>query len=274
VPSIPILTYHALHAPGWSYASNDHIAFEQDLELIRDLRFRVASLSHIADAVLSGAVDRLAAQRVVGLSFDDGTDHDWVDFSHPGWGHLKSMGTILREQAHDLGLDGGQANATSFVIVSPQAREVLDRTCIAGRGQWRDAWWLEAAESGVLTVANHSWDHVHVSLDSVAQSENRKGSFHAINNAGDAELQISRAERYLDDKLGSFRSGLFAYPYGDASEFLVRDWFPQQKLIRAAFVGGSRYVTAQDSRWAIPRFTCQSDWKSPTQLRRILEAAA
>ena len=29
---VPILTYHGLHAPGWDYAENDHVALEQDLE--------------------------------------------------------------------------------------------------------------------------------------------------------------------------------------------------------------------------------------------------
>ena len=94
---IPILTYHALHAPGWDYASNDHVALERDLAEIKSVGFRVVSLQRIAQAVIAGAVEELARHRLVGISFDDGTDHDYLDFSHPGYGHLKSMARVLRE---------------------------------------------------------------------------------------------------------------------------------------------------------------------------------
>lgn len=271
---IPILTYHALHAPGWEYSTNDHVAFEHDLGCIRALGFRVASLVDIAECVISETVDRLAAERVVGVSFDDGTDHDWHDFSHPGYGELKSMATILREQGGDLGWGTLQANATSFVIVSPEARTTLDRTCIAGREQWRETWWREAAESGVLTIANHSWDHAHIALDRVAQRDNVRGDFRAIDSFVDAERQIGHAERYLRDRLGPHANGLFAYPYGQSNSYLVEEYLPRQELVRAAFVEGGRYVTPETGRWTIPRFSCQSSWQSPAGLRAILEGAS
>ncbi len=270
---IPILTYHALHAPGWDYHSNDHVALEADLGVIRTLGFRVASLATIATALIEGKFAELARERVVGVSLDDGTDHDFVDFSHPAYGYLKSMARVLQERGADLGYPGGQANATSFVIVSPQARAHLDRTCIAGRDQWRDDWWLQAAAEGTLTIANHSWDHLHPTLDSVVAMHANRGEFETILNADDAELEIGDAERFLRARLGDLASGLFAYPYGRFSDYLAHQYFPRQSLIKAAFAGGGRHVTAESGRWTIPRFTCQEHWRTPQALAEILSQA-
>lgn len=270
---IPILTYHALHAPGWDYDSNDHVALEADLGVIRMLGFRVVPLATIATALIEGRFNDLARERVVGISLDDGTDHDFVDFSHPAYGYLKSMARVLEEQGADLGYHGGQANATSFVIVSPQARTQLDRTCIAGRGQWRDDWWLEAARQGTLTIANHSWDHLHPTLDTVVATRASRGEFQTIASDEDAEREIGDAERFLRAHLGDLACGLFAYPYGRFSDFLVSEYLPRQSLVNAAFAGGGDYVAADSGRWTIPRFTCQEHWHTPAALAEILNRA-
>ena len=47
---IPVLAYHALNAPDKDYASNDHVALEEDLKLVRKLGFKVARLAEIADS--------------------------------------------------------------------------------------------------------------------------------------------------------------------------------------------------------------------------------
>jgi hypothetical protein len=56
---IPILAYHALHVPGKDYASNDHVALDKDLKLIRRLGFKVAPLSKIAELTWNRAPSRL-----------------------------------------------------------------------------------------------------------------------------------------------------------------------------------------------------------------------
>ncbi|MGE4070865.1 MAG: polysaccharide deacetylase family protein [Lysobacterales bacterium] len=271
--SIPILTYHALHAPGWDYHSNDHVALEQDLASIRELGFRVVPLATIAEAVIDGAVADLAAQRVLGISLDDGTDHDYLDFSHPGYGHLKSMARVLRESGQALGYPEGPATATAFVIASAQARTQLDRTCIAGRGQWRDVWWEEAAREGILAIANHSWDHLHPTLDSVVAKHAERGRFDTVHDFDDAEREIGDAQRLLRERLGPMAQALFAYPYGQFSDYLVSEYLPGQSLIRAAFCCGGQYVTSASTRWTIPRFTCQEHWQTPEDLREILRRA-
>lgn len=271
--SIPILTYHALHAPGWDYTSNDHVALERDLHSIRGLGFRVAPLSTIAQAVIEGTVASLAHGRVVGISFDDGTDHDYLDFSHPGYGHLRSMARVMREQGIGLGYPEGPATATSFVIVSPEARAQLDRSCIAGRGQWRDDWWAEAAREGVLVIANHSWDHLHPTLDSVITTQAERGRFDSVLTVEDADREIAQAERYLNERTEGLSARLFAYPYGHSNEFLVKSYMPKQQAVNAAFIGGGDYVRPDSNRWAIPRFICQEHWRTPDALEQILACA-
>lgn len=271
---IPILTYHALHAPGWDYHSNDHVALERDLLLIRELGLRVIGLGRIVDALLDGRVDELAEQRVVGLSFDDGPDHDFRDFSHPGYGLLKSMDRVLAEQGFELGHPDGDAVATSFVIVSPQARTQLDARCIAGRGQWSEDWWQAAVEAGRIQIGSHSWDHLHPALDDdvVVARRAQRGRFDSVCDREDAEREIGAAEAYLRERLGDRASGLFAYPYGAWSPFLVSEYFPSQQQVRAAFTTGGRHVQADDCRWRIPRYVCQEHWHTPEQLRAILAA--
>jgi len=268
--AIPILTYHALHAPGWEYHSNDHVAFAADLALLRELGFRVVSLRQIVDALVGGSLNELSQHRVVGISFDDGTDHDWIDYSHPGWGSLRSMATILRVDGAGMGLNGESASGTSFVIVSPDARDQLDQACSAGRGQWQDSWWKQANDSGLLTIANHSWDHLHPALEEVRHSRNVRGDFCQIDNECDADSQVLEAEHYLVERLGK-SEGLFAYPFGHVAPYLRDHYFPNGNCgIDAAFATGGSHCTARSSRWAIPRWVCQEHWNSPEQLRDLL----
>jgi hypothetical protein len=274
---IPILTYHSLNAQARDYASNDHIALEEDLKLARRLGFKVARLVDIARMTCSRAPSPLESGFWVGLSFDDGVDHDYFDIvAHEYLGDVKSFYTILSQSAENAGGDWPRPSGTSFVIASPEARVVLDRACQAGLDQWRDVWWKDAAESGLLDIANHSWDHAHPSLDTVAQRQNRKGTFHGIDNRLDADAQIIQAQQYIDRLTGTRAVPLFAYPYGEASDYLVHEYFPREIRrhgMLAAFSTAGEYATPQSNRWSIPRFVSGFHWKTPEDLERILRAA-
>ena len=272
---VPVLTYHALHAPGTDYTSNDHVALEEDLKVIARLGFGIADLPTVA-AAACGNARALPEGRWVGLSFDDGTDYDFLDIELPDLGLLKSFRRILHEAEARGDVPMRRPAGLSFVIASPGARDTLDRTCIAGRGNWRDVWWEDAAVDGLLGIGNHSWDHTHPSLDTVAQREQRKGTFHGIDNEADADAQIVQAERYIQARTGGRSQGLFAYPYGDAPDYLVDEHFPrhvERHGQAAAFVLTGAYVTAGANRWKLPRFSCGSDWRSPAELERILQDA-
>jgi hypothetical protein len=174
---IPVLTYHSLHAPGEGYTSNDHVALETDLQVIRMMKFNIAPLTDIARYVAGTGAAYLASGAWVGLSFDDGPDWDYHDFRADGR-RLKSFFTLLRA-AVDVE-SGFQPCAVSFVIASPDARAVLDRICIAGRGNWRDTWWEDAARSGILAIGNHSWDHAHPEVSPDRHRAENRDSFFGI----------------------------------------------------------------------------------------------
>lgn len=268
--SIPVLTYHALHAPGWDYHENDHVALEQDLQILSSTGYRVIALTDLVPMLTGESEPVNAGEKLVALTFDDGTDLDYHDFSHPEYGHLKSMRRILME-APRLGLDGGPPPATSFVIASPEAREELDRTCIAGRGQWRDDWWLDSARNGPVGIANHSWDHTHESLAELAVDASHRGRFDTITDFEAADAEILQAERYIREKTVGHSSPYFAYPYGHGNDFLAKEYFPaRSEWFRAAFTTAGRPVTSSESPWLIPRFVCGDHWKSPEGLMEIL----
>lgn len=267
---VPVLTYHGLHAPGWDYHENDHVALEQDLRMLASLGFRVVPLSELVAKLQNGRHSLAGNEKLVALTFDDGTDLDYEDFSHPDYGHLKSFRRILLESGC-TGLDGGPPQATSFVIASPEARIELDRTCIAGRGQWNDDWWLDAARNGPLGIANHSWDHTHPSLAKLVVDPKHQGRFDAIEDFETADAEILDAEKYIREKTEGRSLPYFAYPYGHSNAFLVEEYFPaRSEWFQAAFTTAGRPVVVSDSRWQLPRFVCGDHWKSPEGLMSIL----
>lgn len=268
---VPILTYHGLHAPAWGYHENDHVALETDLATIRSLGFRVVPLSALVRHLFHQPIAGLDREKLVAISFDDGTDLDYHDFSHPDYGYLKSFNNLLMAQP-GLGWDGGVPVATSFVIASPEARTELDKTCIAGRGQWGDDWWPEAVTTGALEIGNHSWDHTHPTLGELVVDLRHRGGFTSIADFDTADAEILNAEKFIREKTGQRSVPLFAYPYGEWNEFLVEEYFPaRSEWISAAFTTSGQYLTADSSRFLLPRFVCGEHWNSPEGLVRILK---
>ncbi len=120
---VPVFTYHSLHVPGTDYTTNDHIALEEDLKVIRDRGFRVVNVRRIVDAVIG---TRSAPQgRCVGITFDDGPDFDFADVERPELGLVKSFARILREAA---------LPPENWVTLASALRHVV-RDRIAGRAR-------------------------------------------------------------------------------------------------------------------------------------------
>jgi peptidoglycan/xylan/chitin deacetylase (PgdA/CDA1 family) len=279
--AVPVLAYHSLHAPGLTYGTSDHVALEEDLRTIRRLGLRVVPARAVADALVTG--DRRAVRgRCVAITFDDGPDTDYHDVRHSTLGLIKGFRRILAEawggSALWRALAGRRgAVATSFVIASPAARTVLDRTCIAGRGDWGDGWWPLAVRTGLFHVGNHSWDHLHPTLPAVAHSAQAKGDFRQVLCAADADGQIRAAQAYIEARAPNPGSRLFAYPYGHWNAFLAEEYFPGQPAGRehtiAAFTTDGGPATEATGRWLVPRFVCGDHWKSPEELERLLRDA-
>lgn len=268
---IPILTYHALHA-------TDHVALAEDLCAIRSCGFRVVTLVSVIDALLREAPQPDGP--AVAITFDDAPNFDWYDVERPDLGVVPSFARILREAGRKLSATGHLPRfpiptATSFVIASPEARTILDRTCIASLGEWRDDWWAEAHREGIVAIANHSWDHAHETLPEVAQRHQKKGTFEGIDTYGDADAQIRRAEDYIEAKLGRPSAHVFAYPYGAFIEYLCQEYLPRyqhEHRQRAAVTTHDEVLTEGSDRWKVPRFVCGWHWKDPDGLRYILES--
>ncbi|HEU4662887.1 MAG TPA: polysaccharide deacetylase family protein [Dokdonella sp.] len=268
---VPVLAYHSNNVAGNDYADNDHVALAADLRLIARLGLRIVPLATVVD-VLLGAAPATAVERAVALSFDDGSWFDWHDIDHPTCGPQRGFAGILRDFA---AATGSPAYATSFVIVSPQARATLDRTCLAGRGWWDDAWWRPAQEEGLVTIESHSWDHNHHTLPVTAQHARLKGTFRTIDTYADADAQIRQAADWLDRRLAPHRATLFAFPYGESNDYLLGEYLPRhanEHRVRAAFGTEPAPIEPTSPRWNLPRYVCGSHWRSPAELERLVRA--
>ncbi len=269
---VPVLAYHSNNVGGNDYADNDHVALAADLRRIHALGLRIVPLARVVDALL-GDAPAAAVDGAVALSFDDGSWFDWHDVDHPTCGMQRGFAGVLRDFVAET---GAAAHATSFVIVSPDARAELDRTCLIGRGWWDDAWWNPALREGLIAIESHSWDHNHATLARTAQREQRKGTFATIDSYADADAEIRRAADWLDRHCAPHRATLFAYPYGETNAYLVEDYLPcraAEHRVRAAFATEPRPVDAASDRWRLPRYVCGQHWHDPAGLERLLDDA-
>ncbi|MCL2871412.1 MAG: polysaccharide deacetylase family protein [Betaproteobacteria bacterium] len=272
--AIPVLCYHSFQIAGTAYSQNDHTALEEDLRYLLDAQYRLISPLALAVALRqkNGA---LLTEKLACITFDDGMDFDYFDQEHKNAGVVKSFHTILNQSALLKNVvRNGAANAAAtvaFMIASVEARQVIDQFCL-GKNQFCDRWWRECAQQGIIGIGNHSWDHTYKTLDTVCQADNIKGSFHAISTYADADQQIRAAQDYLDSATGGCATPLFAYPYGDVSDYLVNEYFPNyEKEHRqlAAFSAGGEPVTQSSNLWALPRYVCGQHWRNPEEFRKI-----
>lgn len=103
------------------------------------------------------------------------------------------------------------------------------------------------------------------------------GTFRDIASFDVAEAEIAIAAAAIRARADGPAASLFAYPYGDASDYLVRDYFPlhgERVGVRAAFTCGAAPITEGTNRWAMPRYVFGHDWRSPGDLVALLRDAA
>lgn len=266
------LTYHSNNVIGHSYDTNDHVALERDIEFLAELEVPIMPLQAAVDALLSNTTRQLP-DRFVALSCDDGSWFDWYDLEHPTLGTQRSFANILADAA--FARPNVPLHLTSFVIVSPLARAELDRTCLINRGWWGEDWWQRALDSGRMAIENHSWDHHHETLSATATGL-PGGSFVNVDNYAAADVEIRQASNYLDAKLPSRRTRLFAYPYGSACDYLADEYLPRygnEHRLDAAFTTDPEPITRESNRWRLGRYVCGQDWRSTAELWGILRDA-
>ncbi len=275
--SIPILTYHALNIAGNDYLGNDHVAFREDLRLLTSLGWRIVPVTEVVRLLVEAKT--VWPEKIVAITFDDGTNFDYEDLLHPTAGLQRGMLNIMRDFKAANPDAQPTLHATSFVIASHDARETMDRTCILGKDWMSDNWWQSAVASGFLYIANHSWDHCHKSLPKIAQRNQLKGTFAGVDTLDDADAQIKFAAEFIARIAPNPGVGLFAFPYGHANPYLLGQYLPQQasegggQFVQAAFSTEPASVMRDTNRWWIPRYVCGHHWKSSDELKSILRDA-
>lgn len=278
-----VLTYHSHHVVGSDYPRNDHIALAVDLELIAGLGCEIASLDSLVDAFFGRASDPARDDRrtLVAITFDDGPIYDFEGFTHPQFGRQRGFLGIMRDFVSKHGeVRRHKLNATSFVIASRDARRIIEKTYDAaytfvGPGAMTDEWWGPAIETGFISIANHSWDHLHPALPRVAHSRQARADFTQVLTVEDADAQIADAARVIAAQTKGRNAPYFAFPFGQYNAFLVQEYLPKnaERLgLRAAFTDEPKPITGRESRWCLPRYICGHHWKTPSQLAAILKA--
>jgi len=264
----PVLLYHSQNVAGNDYASNDHVALKEDLGLIQQLGLKVIPLSWLVDWLLGKC--ELNLEKCVCISFDDGVDADVYDLDFPGFGQQRAFVNIMSDFHDEFG-PGAQPmlHATSFVIASHEARAVMDKHSLFGKDWMNEDWWGQDHD-GLLTIANHGWDHEHPDLAHIGGQP--AGDFFSVDSREKADQQILVAA----GQIAKFNRGrwpdLFAYPYGHVNEYLSGEYFPGHDHHRtsAAFTTEPCPVTMDSDRWQLGRFVCGRDWLSHTDLEKIL----
>lgn len=267
--AFPILTWHSIKVLDNSYAGNDPLAFANDLYLLDRLGWTIAPLEQ---ALADLARGRLAPKTAV-LTVDDGSILDFEDFDHPTCGPQRSLFHHLKTfQQEPATSQRHHPHLTAFVIASPEARAELDRTDYMSLDVWPDHWWRAANDSGLLSVESHSWDHNHGSLERTVQRDNRRGDFRWIETLSECRAEIDQASDYIEQKSGR-RPRFLAYPYGQASDYLRREYLPRfggEIGLQAALACEPEPVTVASDPWYLPRYMCGRDWTSPEALERLL----
>ena len=280
-----VLTYHSHHVQGPDYAHNDHVALPVDLLTIARTGARIVSLATLVTALESrqaGKDTTSGGATLVALTFDDGPIWDFADFVHPTLGKQRSFANAMQEFRNtDAGRAQPDLAATSFVIASPAARRVMESTFDAEYtflepGALGDDWWAKAIDSGLISIGNHSWDHLHPALETVAHSRQVRADFTQVSTSADADAQVRDAMTYINARTGGRAAPFFAYPFGHCNDYLADVYFPGEGKsigLRAAFTTEPKAIDASQSVWRLPRFTCGHHWRSPEALAAILNAA-
>lgn len=287
--SIPVLLYHSHEFPAaapCTSANTAAVALEHDLATLHQEGFTVVPAYWIAEWARGLRDASTLPARVVGITFDDGADFDWNDWTHPTCGLIKSFRRVLQEfKAAHPELPWNSPHASSFVIASPAARATISAF---NNIPINDNWWYAANQSGIIEIYNHGADHDHSALQSTvydssfgayipvngAPAENR---FYRTDTSAEAYHQVVTAAAFITGRTGAWPD-LFAYPRGegqpDKPDNFIHEWFVNNSPIHntfAAFCLGESYVTRASPAYCLPRYSYLQSWASnPAFFRQIL----
>jgi len=264
-----ILTYHSHVVNGNGYEDNDHVALEQDLWRLHARGVPIVPLSWIVDWLL-GNRRHADVDGTIAITFDDGCLLDVADLDVPPHGVQRSFLSILKDFAEATPRCETMVHATTFVIASEAARLAMDRDAFSSRGWMGHEWWRSLVEEPLMDLQNHSWDH-----EQKGQGIPGSGSFAGVADRQGCDRQLAQAGKTIARLAGlSTVPDLFAYPYGESSDYLREAYLPQYgpKIgLRAAFTTQPCQVTRGTSPWAIPRYVRGCDWTTRDDFDGLLD---
>ena len=272
-----VLTYHSHRILGTDYATNDHIALRADLQTITASGCSIVPLDVIVERL--GSPSSESSARYVALTFDDGPAFDLDDAFHPEFGPQRGFANIMRDFRAARGPDvQPRLSATSFVIASAEARLQMEQSyereyTYVAPGSLADDWWGRAIDSGLIAIANHSWDHLHPGIRRVAHSRQARGDFALVTTFEDADAQILEAMRYINARTNDRAAPYFAFPYGTFNDFLTGRYLPARGReigLAAAFTTEPKPIVGGENVWCLPRYVSGHHWRSSQELQRIL----
>ena len=259
---VPVLTYHSQNIAGNDYATNDRQALAADIQAISQAGLQVISL---ADFVgwLSGNLPETFARNCVVLTGDDAPIFDYEEVEYRDFGPQTPTRSIL---------GNSNAHMTLFAIASAQAREEIGEDALDNGSFMTNRWWCEADQSPWASIENHGWDHCH---PAVSKPVGGAGTFFGVSDYASCDRQVNKAADSIAEVTGR-RPDLFAYPYGESSDYLRNRYLPEyenEHRMRAAVSTTPEYASRDSNRWDIPRFICGRDWNSPEGFQEILDHA-
>jgi len=235
--------------------------------------YRIVSLPSLVESLFAGGTTEAGGEKdqpLVCLTFDDGCDYDVRTLEFAGFGMQPGFLSILEDFIQQYGNHAQPGlHATSFVIASPEARQIIDQGSLFGEGHMSDDWWHTAANHPLLDIGNHGWDHNHPDL---ADEHYPRGGFAAIETLEHCRQQVVQAGVFIRDKSGQWPR-IFAYPFGEASDYIRNEFFPEygkEHRCLAALGATPGLASSQSNRWNLPRFVCGRDWSSPADLLATL----
>jgi peptidoglycan/xylan/chitin deacetylase (PgdA/CDA1 family) len=263
---VAVLAYHSQDIQGNDYGTNDHVALAEDVRLVARLGLTLVSADRVVAALAGRAT---IPSPCVAFTCDDGAVTDFDDVDDAVHGRQRSFFNIM---ASAFG-PPSRPLMTSFVIGDPESRRTLELTCLQGRPWLSETWWPRAVATGRWHIGCHSWDHHHPTLGAYAGLAADKAMFRSVDHEAEAARQVGQAVQYIRSRAPNPGDRLFAYPYGNWTDYLANEYLPASAGtlgLSAAFTTQPEVLHDGSDRWKLPRFVCRSDWNTPEGLERIL----
>ncbi len=245
---IRVLTFHSAQFSGCDANTHPTLALESLLETLQRYEWTVVPLSWVVDYLLEKRQRESLPEKAVVITFDDRFYLDVIDGEYDYCAYKRGVSTpsvlrVLREfkERHPQ-LPYGSPHVTLFITAAGLESYYLEAA-------------LEGEREGLLEIGSHTLSHARLG---------------GVNTLEEADREIHASTLQIFARTGVCPS-FFAYPYGEASDYLVREYLPSRHgCLAAAFSTECKAVSREDNHWFLPRCVWSWDWTSERQLLLML----